>query len=92
MDGKERYLCVSFNFEGLGRSGNFQNVRGGYLLSISPAKGSQRLFFGTENTKAYSTSKNNVTIQHFFRKKAQKTLDMVFRDFLWIHAPVAALH
>lgn len=59
MDGKERYLCVSFNFEGLGRSGNFQNVRGGYLLSISPAKGSQRLFFGTENTKAYSTSKNN---------------------------------
>lgn len=35
---------------------------------------------------------NKVTIQHFFRKKAQKTLDMVFRDFLWIHAPVAALH
>ena len=33
MDGKERYLCVSFNFEGLGRSGNFQNVRGGYLLA-----------------------------------------------------------
>jgi hypothetical protein len=26
------YLCVSFNFDGLGRSGDFQNVHGGYLL------------------------------------------------------------
>ncbi len=58
-NGKERYLCVSFNFEGLGRSGNFQNVRGSYLLSILPAKGSRQLFFGIANTKVYSKSKNN---------------------------------
>ncbi|HDR9484929.1 TPA: hypothetical protein QDC20_005596 [Burkholderia aenigmatica] len=31
-EGRQRYLCVSFNFDGLGRSGSFQNVRGGYLL------------------------------------------------------------
>ncbi|WP_310634151.1 hypothetical protein [Paraburkholderia sp.] len=28
----QKYFCVSFNFDGLGRSGSFQNVRGGYLL------------------------------------------------------------
>ncbi|WP_175965816.1 hypothetical protein [Burkholderia sp. BCC0322] len=31
--GRQRYLCVSFNFDGLGRSGSYQNVRGGYLLN-----------------------------------------------------------
>lgn len=30
--GRQRYLCVSFNFDELGRSGSFQKVRGGYLL------------------------------------------------------------
>ena len=31
--GKEgQYLCVSFNFDGIGRSGSFQQVRAGYLL------------------------------------------------------------
>jgi hypothetical protein len=29
-----RYLCVSFNFDGLGQSGSFQKVHGGYLLDI----------------------------------------------------------
>jgi hypothetical protein len=29
---KIQYLCASFNFEGLGRSGSFQNIRGGYLI------------------------------------------------------------
>ena len=33
-DGKAEYLCASFNFEGLGGSGNFQALRGGYLLAI----------------------------------------------------------
>ncbi len=32
-DGRQRYLCVSFNFDGLGRSGSFQNVHGGYLVN-----------------------------------------------------------
>jgi len=32
-DGGQRYLCVSFNFDGLGRSGSFQRVHGGYLLN-----------------------------------------------------------
>ena len=35
----KQYMCVSFNFDGLGRSGSFQNVHGAYLLSIgSPRK------------------------------------------------------
>lgn len=29
------YLCVSFSFDGLGRSGDYQNVRGGYLLDTA---------------------------------------------------------
>lgn len=31
----KEFFCVSFNFDGLGRSGNFQNVRGGYLLDAA---------------------------------------------------------
>ncbi|MEQ5840338.1 hypothetical protein N0A02_12960 [Paraburkholderia acidicola] len=32
-DGRQQYLCVSFNFDGLGQSGSFQGVHGGYLLN-----------------------------------------------------------
>lgn len=32
-DGHQQYLCVSFDFDGLGQSGSFQSVRGGYLLN-----------------------------------------------------------
>jgi hypothetical protein len=32
-EGAQQYLCVSFNFDGLGQSGDFQNVHGGYLLN-----------------------------------------------------------
>ena len=31
--GRQRYLCVSFNFDGRGRSGTFQHVHGGYVLN-----------------------------------------------------------
>jgi hypothetical protein len=33
--GKNRYLCITFNFPGLGESGSFQNVRGLYLIDVS---------------------------------------------------------
>jgi hypothetical protein len=32
-EGAQQYFCVSFNFDGLGRSGSFQNVHGGYLMN-----------------------------------------------------------
>lgn len=32
---RNRYLCITFNFEGLGQSGSFQNVRGLYLIETS---------------------------------------------------------
>lgn len=31
-EGTKSFICISFNFEGLGQSGSFQNVRGVYLL------------------------------------------------------------
>lgn len=31
-EGVRSYLCITFNFDGLGRSGSFQNVRGVYLI------------------------------------------------------------
>jgi len=40
-DGAQSYLCVSFNFGGLGQSGDFQKVHGGYLLDTRTKK----LFF-----------------------------------------------
>ena len=31
-EGDKSYICATFNFDGLGKSGNFQNVRGLYLI------------------------------------------------------------
>jgi hypothetical protein len=33
-EGRQNFFCVSFNFSGLGQSGDFQNIRGGYLLNL----------------------------------------------------------
>jgi hypothetical protein len=33
--GKDLYLCITFNFPGIGESGSFQNVRGLYLIDMS---------------------------------------------------------
>jgi hypothetical protein len=33
--GKSRYVCITFNFEGLGQSGSYQNIRGLYLIEVS---------------------------------------------------------
>lgn len=53
-DATGQYLCASFNFEGLGRSGSFQRVRGGYLLSMQAAKHSRKLFFVVANIDPYT--------------------------------------
>lgn len=50
-EANRQYLCVSFNFDGLGRSGSFQNVRGGYLLSIKAANHANTLYFVVMNTR-----------------------------------------
>ncbi|WP_157118976.1 hypothetical protein [Azohydromonas lata] len=42
---ESRFLCVSFNFEGIGQSGRFQSIRGGYL--IDARKKSKTLYFAT---------------------------------------------
>lgn len=31
-EGGAKYLCITFNFDGIGQSGSFQNVRGVYLI------------------------------------------------------------
>ncbi|WP_348699618.1 hypothetical protein [Duganella fentianensis] len=33
-EGNTNYLCVGFNFDGLGHSGSMQNLRGGFLLHL----------------------------------------------------------
>ena len=35
--GKQSYLCITFNFQGLGQSGSFQNVRGTYAIESRKA-------------------------------------------------------
>ncbi|WP_322052973.1 hypothetical protein [Paraburkholderia bannensis] len=37
-EGKRKYFCVGFNFDGLGRSGSFQHVYGGYVLDERTGK------------------------------------------------------
>jgi hypothetical protein len=34
-DGKKSYLCITFNFPGLGESGSFQNIRGLYVIDVN---------------------------------------------------------
>nr|WP_198983423.1 hypothetical protein [Herbaspirillum sp. ASV7] len=41
-DGRKQFLCVSGQFDGIGRSGSFQKARYGYLLETSKKGG---LFF-----------------------------------------------
>jgi hypothetical protein len=47
-DTKSRYLCVSDNLDGIGRSGSFQNVRYGYLLSLSKTR---KLYFAVDDVR-----------------------------------------
>ncbi|MYM39940.1 hypothetical protein [Duganella qianjiadongensis] len=40
---QQSYICVSFNFDGLGHSGTFQNFRGAFLLEVNASK--PRLYY-----------------------------------------------
>ena len=52
QQGAQRFLCVNFNFDGLGRSGSFQKVHGLYLMSIPPRGASKpALFYGVRRTE-----------------------------------------
>lgn len=46
-----RYLCITFNFEGLGQSGSFQNVRGLYLIETSAKP--MRTFYTVGDIRRY---------------------------------------
>ncbi|WP_338440163.1 hypothetical protein [uncultured Aquabacterium sp.] len=52
QQGSQRFLCVNFNFDGLGRSGSFQKVHGLYLMSL-PQRGKSKpaLFYGVRRTE-----------------------------------------
>jgi hypothetical protein len=52
-DRGRKYLCVSFNFSGLGQSGSFQKVRGGYLMPLPPTGSKNSLFFFIANTDEF---------------------------------------
>jgi hypothetical protein len=45
--GSQRFICVNFNFDGLGRSGSFQKIHGLYLMGIPQrGKATPVLFYG----------------------------------------------
>ena len=45
--GNKSYICATFNFDGLGKSGSFQSVRGLYLIERQPLTGAT--FYMTSN-------------------------------------------
>lgn len=52
QQGSQRFLCVNFNFDGLGRSGSFQKVHGLYLMSLPQSgKSKPALFHGVRRTE-----------------------------------------
>ena len=46
--GNKSYICVTFNFDGLGKSGSYQNIRGVYLIERGARPGST--FYTSGNT------------------------------------------
>lgn len=49
-DGKQRLLCVNFNFDGIGQNGAFQKVHGLYLMPIRASKKTKpNLYYGVLN-------------------------------------------
>jgi hypothetical protein len=46
--GNKAYICATFNFDGLGKSGSFQSVRGVYLIERSAHEGAT--FYTSGNT------------------------------------------
>ena len=46
--GAKPYICITFNFDGLGQSGSFQNVRGVYIIE----KSSRAVFFAAGDIRA----------------------------------------
>lgn len=52
QQGSQRFLCVNFNLDGLGRSGSFQKVHGLYLMRIPQRRTSKpALFHGVRRTE-----------------------------------------
>ncbi|GFZ95955.1 hypothetical protein GCM10011408_15340 [Dyella caseinilytica] len=47
QQGTQQYFCVSFNFDGLGQSGDFQYVHGGYLLNTQ----TKELYYSVRHTR-----------------------------------------
>ena len=43
------FLCVNFNFDGLGHSGSFQKFKGAYLLGMG--RGKDKLYYIEGNTE-----------------------------------------
>lgn len=46
-EGRASYVCATFNFDGLGKSGSFQNVRGLYLIERGMT--SSKIFYTVGN-------------------------------------------
>lgn len=52
QQGAQQFLCVNFNFDGLGRSGSFQKVHGLYLMRIPQRRTSKpALFYAVRRTE-----------------------------------------
>lgn len=61
-EGRLRYFCVSYNFEGLGQSGSYQNVRGGYLLPVGQ-KGDNTLYYAVADIRTYRRKADSEAVE-----------------------------
>lgn len=52
---QQSYICVSFNFDGLGHSGTFQNFRGAFLLDINVSK--PQLYYAEGDVRKITSAK-----------------------------------
>lgn len=53
LDSRSRYLCVSFPFGALGKSGSFQSNRSAYLIPLNAEHGRRVLFSATGNIASF---------------------------------------
>ncbi|MYN47153.1 hypothetical protein GTP23_19100 [Pseudoduganella sp. FT93W] len=52
---QQSYICVSFNFDGIGHSGTFQNFRGAFLLDLNASK--SHLYYAEGDIRRTATTK-----------------------------------
>jgi hypothetical protein len=82
-EAQAQFLCITFNLEGLGQSGSFQDVHGGYLLNTK----NHELFFVVRDIRKSANTQRNMPKDVAVFVQERDTCDTLRGDLSDLHAP-----